>query len=292
MGTPVPVSTTRFIVRDDTGAGLGAGLRRRRVRGSLQVVLGPVHAGPAVEGGAAGDHERRRLDVAVQAPGRVDDDLARRDDVAHHRAADLDRARADRRGDRPALGDRHRLCALELAAELALDRDRLRDDEPAAHLHPARDERRVRLARNALRFRLRRRRALDSRAGHQTSPTRSTRRVHHEPPATSSASPRRLRLQALASGGRRSGLRETSSLLMSSFATSDRSATTVSGRVSARKRSMRLAGGARTLCRFALLLLSLHAGEARAQNEIAVENALPDNPSSEWEVAGAGTTEN
>src|SRR5262245_16804653 len=39
---------------------------------------------------------------------------------------------------------------------------------------------------------------------------------------------------------------------------------------------------------FALLLLLLLPPQARAQNEIAVENALTGNPASEWDVSGAG----
>ncbi len=38
----------------------------------------------------------------------------------------------------------------------------------------------------------------------------------------------------------------------------------------------------------ALLMLAWCAAPARAQNEIAVENALPGNPASEWDVSGAG----
>src|SRR5262245_2848323 len=41
-------------------------------------------------------------------------------------------------------------------------------------------------------------------------------------------------------------------------------------------------------CTFALLLLLLSPSLARAQNEIAVENALTGNPQSEWDVSGAG----
>ena len=53
---------------------------------------------------------------------------------------------------------------------------------------------------------------------------------------------------------------------------------------------MRLAGRAQATCVFAFLCLSLllHAPQARAQNEIALENALPGNPPSEWDVTGAG----
>ncbi len=40
---------------------------------------------------------------------------------------------------------------------------------------------------------------------------------------------------------------------------------------------------------FALLLAILLAPLARAQNAIAVENALPGNPASEWDVSGAGS---
>ena len=53
---------------------------------------------------------------------------------------------------------------------------------------------------------------------------------------------------------------------------------------------MRLAGRAQARCTFGLLLLllTLHTPEARAQNEIVVENALTGNPASEWDVSGAG----
>src|SRR5262245_53411160 len=97
---------------------LGVSLRLGGARDGWQVVLGPVHAGAAVEDGAARDDQRWGLDVAVQPAGRVDHDLARGDDVADDRAADLDRARTDRPADRSGLGDADRLGALELAAEL------------------------------------------------------------------------------------------------------------------------------------------------------------------------------
>src|SRR5262245_65774520 len=41
-------------------------------------------------------------------------------------------------------------------------------------------------------------------------------------------------------------------------------------------------------CTFALLLLLLLPPQARAANEISIENALPGNPASEWDVSGAG----
>jgi len=51
---------------------------------------------------------------------------------------------------------------------------------------------------------------------------------------------------------------------------------------------MKLAGRALARCTFGLLLLLLYAPQARAQNKIALENALTGNPQSEWDVSGSG----
>src|SRR5258706_4424515 len=145
-----------------------------RQGGALHVPLGPVHARSAVESGAAQDDQRGRLDVAVQAAGCVDHDLARGDDVADYGAADLDRARADRRLDGPALGDEDAAPALELAAELTLDAERLRDHQAAVHLDAALDDRDSRRGSAGLPLRLGRRRPLLGRTEHQTPPALQT----------------------------------------------------------------------------------------------------------------------
>jgi hypothetical protein len=109
----------------------------------------------------------------VQATGRVDHDLTRGGDVADDRAADLYRARANRRLDGSGLGDDHRVRALDLAAEFALDAERLRGHQAPVHVDATLDDRDTRVRRAGLERRPGRRLVPLGVAEHQTPPARS-----------------------------------------------------------------------------------------------------------------------
>src|SRR5690606_21652273 len=131
--------------------------------GPLDSGSGLLHLDAAVQRRAVLHLEAAALHVALEPRGLLQDQALARAHVVAHAAADHDGARAHAREDLAALADHQRVLARDLAAEHAVDADRVLEAELALELRALVDEGAERLAagrrrrrREAARFRFRR----------------------------------------------------------------------------------------------------------------------------------------
>ena len=122
-----------------SGAARAAALRARR-RAGRRGRRPCAHLHVAVELGALFDHERRGVDVARHVRRLVQHDLIAGVDVALDHTADHDADRLDRGVDLSRLADDQGVVAGDLAAEGAVDADRILERELALELGALIDE--------------------------------------------------------------------------------------------------------------------------------------------------------